>query len=60
MTIEELRQAIMQRRIKQKLAVFCAMPDQEPITLYFTKLETCVDFVRRARLNGGTAKIVAP
>ena len=60
MTIEELHQTIMQRRAKQGLAVLCAMPDHEPVTLYFTNPKTRDNFMYRARLNGGTVRIVAP
>ncbi len=57
MTIEELRQTAMQRRVAEGLAVVCAMPGHEPVTLYFASPASRDDFMRRAILNGATVGI---
>ena len=59
MTIEELCQIVMRRRLEKGLAVICAMPDHGPARLYFARPESRDDFMRRAERNGGTVEIAA-
>lgn len=57
MTTDELRQDVMRRRVADGLAVVCAMPDRESVTLYFASPETRDDFMRRAERLGGAVEI---
>ena len=59
MTLDELRAAVMRRRLAEGLAVVCTMPGREPNTLYFARPESRDEFMRRAERQGGAVEIAA-